>query len=51
MTAFFVPSCSECARPLNGICEPFIGGVAQYHRCPGCLMHLRVCRVQGGWTP
>ncbi len=43
------PNCSECARPL-AVVEPFIGGVPQHHRCPGCLVHLRVCRTSAGWT-
>lgn len=48
MTARPSPSCCECARPLD-VVEPFTGGCAQHHRCPGCLVHLRVRRVSDGW--
>lgn len=42
------PSCCECALPLS-VVEPFVGGCAQHHQCPGCRVHLRVRHVQGGW--
>lgn len=36
--------CCECGLSLR-VNEPFLGGVAQHVRCPGCGVHLHVRRI------
>lgn len=44
------PRCCECARPL-ALREPFVAGVPQQQRCPGCGQYLLVRReTQAQWS-
>lgn len=42
------PACCECALPLRGYTEPFMGGVWQGIRCNGCGAHLQLRRMPSG---
>lgn len=44
MIACISPRCPECSISLS-VCEPFVGGVWQRVRCPGCTVQLQVRRM------